>query len=273
VRLTDAGEVLAGYARRIFSLASEAETALADLSSLRRGRLALGASPTIGVYLLPPVLVHFRRRFPGVDLRLEIENADVLRRRLEEGSVELGLTEVAVESPDLESTAFMTDEFVAIGPPGHPLARKRSVSPAAFCREPFVVRQSPSPAGSLVERSMAAAGLAVQPVLSLSSTEAVKQAVAAGLGVAWVSKLTAGPDLAAGRVVEIKVTGLAIRRPLYQLRPGGRRQSKALVAFLCLLKHGVRGTLPVLPGKPPLPLRGSAIKPPAARAQRRVRAL
>src|SRR5688500_6925781 len=80
VRLTDAGRSLAEYATRIFTLCQQAEEAVNDVSALRRGHLRLGASTTIGVYLLPQVLVHFRRRFPGVRLELVLENAAVLLR-------------------------------------------------------------------------------------------------------------------------------------------------------------------------------------------------
>src|SRR5689334_21610428 len=94
VRLTAEGELLAGYARRVFALVGEAEAALEDASSLRRGVLAVGASPTLGAYLLPAVLVRFRRRFPGIVLRFEVENAAVLHRRVAEGGIEAGITEV-----------------------------------------------------------------------------------------------------------------------------------------------------------------------------------
>src|SRR4051794_885109 len=81
VRLTTAGEALADYARRIFALSDEAERAMADVAGLRRGRLAVGAGPTAGAYLLPRVLVEFRRRFPDVALHAETEGPDVLRQR------------------------------------------------------------------------------------------------------------------------------------------------------------------------------------------------
>ena len=244
VRLTASGEVLADYARRVFGLLAEAEAAMADASAMRRGSLAVGASPTLGTYLLPRALVYFRRRFPGVSLRLEVENSHVLRGRLLDGSLDLGLTEADVSWPDLETRVLMQDELVPIAPPRHPLARKRNVTPEMLCREPFVVRDTGSATRSLVERSLAAAGHAITPVLSLGSTEAVKQAVAAGMGVAMVSRLAVAGDVAAGRLVVLKVNGLTVRRPVYDVRPRGRSESKAAAAFRCILKHAVRGTLP-----------------------------
>jgi len=251
VRLTDAGRVLADYAGRIFSLASEAEAAMADLSSMRRGSLAVAASPSLGTYLLPGALVYFRQRFPGVRVAVEIEPSHVLRARLNEGAVDLGLTQADVHWPELVSQTLGEDELVAIAAPSHPLARKRRVTPEMLCAEPFVVRETGSPTRSLVERALAAKGYVVKPALALASTEAVKQAVAAGLGVAMVSKLVTGPDVADKRLVRLRLEGVSIRRPIHLLRPRGRTEGKAAHAFACVLKHAARGTLPARgPGVP-----------------------
>lgn len=255
VRVTAEGGILADYARRIFALAEDAETALSDLDSLRHGSLAIGASPTIGTYLLPAVLVHFRRRFPGVDLRLEIESSQVLRKRLEEFAIDFGITEGRIEASDLESKSLMEDELIAIIPPDHPFARRRSVKPAAFCREPFITHEPASSSGSFVEQVLEARNLKINPLLSLSSTEAIKQAVASGLGVAIVSRLAAKNEIASKRLATITLTGLSIRRPIYHVCPRNRYRSKGSIAFLCLLKHAIRGTLPRLPA--PVPSRQS----------------
>jgi DNA-binding transcriptional LysR family regulator len=244
VRLTNPGTILADYARRIFALAAEAEGAMSDVSSLRRGSLAVGASPTLGTYLLPKALVYFRQRFPGVRLQLEVGNAHLLRGRLLDGALDLALTEADARWPEFESRVLFEDELVAVSHPRHPLARKRQVSPEELCREPFVVRETGSQTRSLVERVLADAGHAVTPVLSVGSTEAVKQAVAAGLGVAMVSKLVVATDIVDGRLAELRVKELSVRRAVRVLRPRGRTESKAAHAFGCILEHAVRGSLP-----------------------------
>jgi DNA-binding transcriptional LysR family regulator len=240
VRLTAAGEVLADYARRIYGLAREAEQAMDDLQSLRRGRLVIGASPTVGTYLLPELLVRFRQRFPGVHLALEIENGRALQRRLAEGQLDFGLSEVEPQRQELEGRPFLTDRLVAVASRKHPLARAKRVTLARLCAEPFVVRETGSTTKSLVERLLAGRGLSVHPALSVGSTEAIKRAVAAGLGVAIISALAAGPELAARRLVELRVADLKLSRPLYHLRLRGKRQSKAAVAFLCLVDRAAR---------------------------------
>jgi DNA-binding transcriptional LysR family regulator len=244
VRPTDSGRTRADYAARIFALASEAEAAVADLSAMRRGSLAVAAGPSLGTYLLPRALVYFRQRFPGVRVAVEIEPSHLLRARLNDGALDLGLTQADVNWPELASETLAEDELVAVAAPTHPLARKRRVTPEALCAHPFVVRETGSQTRSLVERALAAKGYVVKPALALASTEAVKQAVAVGLGVAMVSKLVIGPDLADKRLVRLRVEGLSIRRPIRLVRPAGRAEGKAAHAFACVLKHAARGSLP-----------------------------
>jgi DNA-binding transcriptional LysR family regulator len=241
VRLTDAGELLATYTRRIFALAAEAEQAIDDLQGLRRGKLSIGASPTLGTYFLPEVLVRFRRRFPAIALSLEIENADVLQRRLSDGLLDSGFSEVPPQRPEVTGDVFMRDRLIAIAAVKHPLARSRALTLRRLCAEPFIVRETGSTTKSLVERALADRGLTIAPALSLGSTEAIKHAVAAGLGVAIVSSLAVQREIAARRLIKLPVRNLSIARPLYQLRLHNRRETKAAHAFACLVRHAARG--------------------------------
>jgi DNA-binding transcriptional LysR family regulator len=134
---------------------------------------------------------------------------------------------------------LFSDQLIGIVPPRHRLARRHSVSAATFAREPFVVREPESQTHSLVQRALAERGIAIQPILSLSSTEAVKRAVAAGLGVSIISKMAAGRD---AHVVRIK--DLALRRPIYAVRLRSHHETKPATALLCLLRHVAGGTLP-----------------------------
>jgi len=236
VRPTAAGELLAGYARRIFALEAEAELALAELRGLRRGTLSVGASTTIAVYLLPEIFVRYRRAYPDVSMHMEVANSEVIRRRLVEGAIDVGLTEGIVEGDELDSTVFLRDELVPIAAPGHPLARrKRPVPAATLCREPFVVRETGSGTKSVVERALAERGLSVTPIMSLGSTEAIKRAVAAGIGVAIVSRLTVQQELQLGRLAVLRVPDLPIDRPLHRLTLRGRQPSQAVAAFMKML--------------------------------------
>jgi DNA-binding transcriptional LysR family regulator len=249
VRATPAGEALAGYARRLFALVEEAEGALRDLSSLRHGTLSVAATHTIGTYLLPQTIVHFRRRFPGVTLRLDIETAEGLNRRLAEGTVDVALAGSADGFPaSAESTVFAEDEVIAIASPRGPWKRRRELSIEALSAQTLVLDAPGSMPRTLFERALRAAGvtLPASGIFTLAGVEAVKRAAESGLGVGVVTAIAVREELRARRLIQVPVSGLPIKRPMHYVRHRARRESKAATAFLCILKHAIRGTLPNL---------------------------
>jgi DNA-binding transcriptional LysR family regulator len=232
MRLTKAGAALSPFAQRIFALAEEAENALHELDQLDRSTLSVGASTTIGIYLLPDYFVEIRKKHPKITLKLQIGSSDVLGMKLRSGEIDIALSEAEIEGEDFATSVFRRDELVPIGARGHPLARKRSVSPERLCHEPFVVRETGSGTKSLVERRMAELGLKISPVLSLGSTESIKRAVATGIGVAIVSRLSIDLELQARRIEIIRVPGLRISRPLYRTVVRGAYMGRALKMFI-----------------------------------------
>lgn len=234
-RLTDGGRLLAEYAQRLAALEQEAAQAVEEFRGLKRGRLAIGASTTIGAYLLPQALGEFHRRHPEIRLQLEIANTQAVQRHLLAGTVELGFTEGLMEAEHLDSKIFAEDELVAIAPRGHPLLAERRVTARGLCREPFVLREEGSGTRAVVEQALRKRGLSVKPVLSLAGTEAVKHAVIAGIGLAMVSRLAIRCELQAGSLVVIPVADLKIRRPLHLQMLRNRPPGPAAAQFLSIL--------------------------------------
>ncbi len=235
-RLTDAGRILAQYAQRWCSLENEAARAIEEYRGLKRGHLAIGASLTIGGYLLPGAIAEFHRKFPEIELEIEMANTGHIQQSLLAGSIELGLTEGPLESAELESTVFFRDELVAIAPVGHPLLKKRCVSVREICREPFILREEGSGTRAVVERALSRHGLKIKPLLSLASPEAIKNLVAAGAGIAIVSRLIIALELQAGSLGILPLQDLKIQRALHLQRIRGRSQSPALAKFLEVLE-------------------------------------
>jgi len=243
VRLTEGGGILAQYAQRMASLEEEAARAIDEFRGLKRGRLAVGASTTIGAYLLPQVFGEFHQRHPGIEIQLEIANTQTIQHQLMEGSVEVGLTEGVMEGEHLESTVFHEDELVAIAPRGHVLLKKKkNITVGELCREPFIFREEGSGTRAVVERALAKRGLTVKPVLSLASSEAIKRAVIAGVGIAIVSRLAIDFELQFGALVILPVKDLMIRRPLHLQKLRSKTRSPALEKFLEILVSRKSGT-------------------------------
>jgi len=238
-RLTEAGRLLADYAQRLATLEQDAARAIEEFRGLKRGRLAIGASTTVGAYLLPEPLSEFHRSHPDIDLHLEIANTREIQRFLMEGTIEVGLTEGLIEAEHLDSQVFHHDVLVTIAPPDHPLLKKERVTARMLCREPFILREEGSGTRAVVERAFEARGLSVKPVLSLAGTEVIKRAVVAGLGIAIVSRLTIGLELTFGSVAVVPVKDLEIPRPLHLQRLRGRGESPVMERFLSLLASRV----------------------------------
>jgi DNA-binding transcriptional LysR family regulator len=169
---------------------------------------------------------------------------------LADGSLDVALADETLVFPGMARRPFMRAEFVAIANPRHRLARSRRVTLASLCAEPLIAREPGSGDRSVVERFLADAGIAVGPALALGSTEAVKRAVEAGLGVGIVPRLAVEREATAGRVRVLRVPEITLARTLYEVWDGGRRRTKAAQAFHCVLEHAVRGTLPKPPRAP-----------------------
>jgi DNA-binding transcriptional LysR family regulator len=235
MRLTGAGEALARHARRILASEAAAEAELEALRGLSAGSLVVGASTTIGNYLVPDLFGRFSAVHPGIGLDLEIANTAVIQNALLEDRLDLGLTEGLVSSDQLEVEVFACDRMIAIAAPDHPLLARGAVTAAEFCAAPVLVREEGSGSRDIVESALARAGIELRPHMSLGSSEALKKAVAAGMGVAIISRLAVDLELATGRLVEIPLTDLPIERSLHLLQLRGKRPSPAAAAFLELL--------------------------------------
>ncbi len=235
VRLTDAGRLVQSYARRVLALTGELDDTMADLRGLRSGRLRVGASTTIGDYLLPAVLGAFRRHYPGVGIVVEIANTRQIADRVRHGELHLGLIGEPLDDADLDVEPYRDDDLVLVVPPGHALAGA-TVAARVLSAEVLIARERGSATRDVTAQALARAGVRMEIGLELGSTEAVKGAVAAGLGIAFVSACAVDHDVSAGRLAHARVDGLDMRRQFQIARQRGRRLTQAERAFMSLLR-------------------------------------
>lgn len=234
VGLTSAGAVLYGYSGRIATLHAQAERSLRALVNLESGRLAIGASSTIGTYLLPAAVAAFRTSHPGIQVELRIGNSDAMLALLRDARIDLACTEDnrADQGGDLAAEVLGGDDLVVVCRPGHPLLLRAPVAPAELARHPFVLREPGSGTRRVLAAAFAVHGLELEPDLVLGSNEAIKQAVAGCGHLAAMSRMAVADELAAGRLAELAVTGLALRRDLLVLRQRWRGDDPVARAFL-----------------------------------------
>ncbi len=238
MRLTEAGQTLLGYADKIFALEKAAERAMRELADLEGGQLAIGASNTLGMYLLPALVSDFYIRHPRVQLSLEIRNTEQVVAGVLDSRFSIGFVEGPVQDEAIEAKEFRRDRIVAVVSPDHPLARMRQTTARALAEAPAILREPGSGTREIVESAFAKHRLTLQRVLQISSAEALKRVAMAGAGVGWVSELCVGEELHSGRLVELAASRLSLTRPLYVLRLRGRQLSNSARAFMQSFEDG-----------------------------------
>lgn len=232
VQLTTAGRVLADHAQRIVALAAQAQRGIEDVRLVRSGRLAVGASRTIGAYVLPAAFAAFRRAHPGVALSLVVENTENIEHSLLDGQIDIGFAEGVADDAALDYTVFADDELVLIAAPGHPIHADAPVRLSALRDHAVLMHEAGSGTRAVTEQALQQHGVAITPAMTLASTEALKHTVAAGAGVALISRRAVQAECAAGQLIVVALRDAVIRRPLYCVRPHQTTASPALVAFL-----------------------------------------
>lgn len=246
VRPTAAGVLLSDHGRRIFAETLAARQAMDDLKGVTRGRFAIGASTTIGIYILPDPLGHFHRLHPAVELSLNIANTQQIVRQLTEARLDLAFVEGPVAAPELTVTPFRRDELVLIAAPGHPLCTQAPVGMSELAAVPFLMRESGSGTREVVAQAFLRWGIVPNVMMELGHTEAIKNAVAAGLGISILSRMTVARDVAEGRLVALPIAAGPIQRDLFVVQRATGHLTPASRAFLDLLTTTHKSTLDVV---------------------------
>jgi len=194
VTLTPAGEILYKYAKHILALYASAEKEIGELTGLVRGSVAIGASTTIGNYLIPSVVADFRKTRPKIKVHLQVGNTKRIVELLKGGNIDIGLVEGEVPKQKLTKEKLLDDELVLIVPPQHPLAKKTEVSIFEITTEPFIVREEGSGTRQMIEKYLEKHGISLNSMnitMILGSTEAIKNAVEHGMGISIISRWAA----------------------------------------------------------------------------------
>lgn len=217
--LTGTGGLVADWARAAVDAADALATGVAALRATHESRLAVAASQTVAEYLLPPWLVALRTGHPGLTVTLRAANSADVAAAVLAGEVDLGFVEGPDAPAGLHAETVATDRLAVVVAPGHPWSkRRRGVTPAELAATPLVSREAGSGTRRAFEEALAPL-TAAAPLLELSSTTAIKHAVAAGSGAAVLSSLAVIAELAAGTLVAVP-TAMPLQRHLRVVWPG-----------------------------------------------------
>jgi DNA-binding transcriptional LysR family regulator len=217
-QLTHAGRVLHARAREIFGVERLAERELREIRGLKRGHLRVAASPTIAAYLVPPILARFHRRRPMVKISALQTDSSTVAKLLLESRVNVALAEDPPDNELVEAIPWRGDELVVVAAAGHELIARDNNAPSDLSGFTFLVNEPRCPVRRAGERALSDRGVRLSRTIRVGGTEAIKQGVAAGLGLAIVSKAAVTDLLALGRIAIVPVDGLVIRRAFSRLR-------------------------------------------------------
>ncbi|MEM0979839.1 MAG: LysR family transcriptional regulator [Cyanobacteria bacterium P01_H01_bin.58] len=236
-QLTEAGYLLLEYGDRILSLCQETCRAIEDLQSLQGGTLIVGASQTTGTYLLPRMIGLFRQRYPDVAVQLHVHSTRRTSWSVANGQVDLAIIggEVPNELQDsLEIIPYAEDELALILPVFHPLASAELIRRDDLYQLKFIALDSQSTIRKVIDQVLTRWGIETSNLkieMELNSIEAIKNAVQAGLGVAFVSISAIEKELQMGMLHRARIDSLVVNRTLSVIFNPNRYRSKAAEAF------------------------------------------
>jgi DNA-binding transcriptional LysR family regulator len=235
VSLTAEGEALHAYTERIFNLLNDAERAVAATRGLERGRLVVAASTTVGVYLLPAILRRYADSYPGVHVSLLVGTTAQAVGYVRAEQAPIALVEAAVDHPDLDVRPFGHDDVVLAVPPAHAWAARAAVTPDDLRPVPLLRREASAGSRAFVDHALARAGVRVETAMEMGSWEALKQAVMAGLGIAFVPRMAVVRELDAGALVAVSTPDVDLRRTLFRVSPRAARLPPPVEALVDML--------------------------------------
>ena len=233
--LTDAGRQLYATCRQLFEVWSQFEMTLADLKGMKQGRLRL-AVVTTAKYFVPRLLGPFLKRFPGIEVALEVANRDSVVKRLVGNEDDLYIMGVPPQNLDVEAHPFLDNPFVVLAPADHALAREKHIAFSRLVKEPLILRERGSGTRTVVERYFADGGHALRARMELGSNEAIKQAVAGGLGITIISQHALTLEPMHGQLVTLDVEGFPIERSWFVVYPRNKQFSVVARTFYEYLK-------------------------------------
>jgi len=236
VALTEAGEILSEATREIMAYLTAAEQRIGELKGLHGGKLVLGASFPLGIYVLPGILAAFRKQYPAVEVTVDISLSERIVAKILANKLDLGLITPGVDDPRLFARQFMTDELIAIAPRNHRWASKKRLRPQELLGETFIVSARGAGTRAVVEERLKEMGIVLSRLVDFGNVEGVKRAVEAGLGVSIQARSVVEREISAGSLTGVALAGIDTKLARFYIRRKDKHLSNAAQAFLALLQ-------------------------------------
>jgi len=240
VVLTQAGKVLYAKTEPIFNMIDQLKLEIDELQGLNRGILNIGASVTVGIYLLPVVLGRFGSMYPNIDIHLDIALNQQIAEMVIVNSLDFGFLGAPVSDDRLTLEPFFKDELVVIVPSNHEWASCNNIEPHDLLGCPFIFSRQGSGTRAVIEERLGRAGIALKNTKEFGNTEAVKKAVELGLGVSIMSRVAIQREVHLGVIKTLGISGVDFQRTFYFAYRKGKYLSnldKTFLQFIVYKEH------------------------------------
>lgn len=229
--LTEAGKKLLATCQEIFQGLEQFEMSVADLKGMKQGQLRI-AVITTAKYFVPRLLGPFCNAYPGIDISLKVTNHQNIQERMADNKDDLYIVSQPPTQPDLKTYPFLDNPLVVIAPKNHPLVNQADIPITALNDEPFIMREPGSGTRDAVQKLFTQADVNVKVRLELGSNEAIKQAIAGGLGISVLSQHTIISEGTGGEFAILDIQGFPIERQWYVGHLAGKHLSVVAESFL-----------------------------------------
>jgi len=232
IELTNTGQILYSYAERIFGLIKEADSVIEGIKGMKYGGIKISASHTLGAYYLPDIIDLFRRKHPRIEIQMDVGYTQSVVESVLSFKSDLGLIGSAASHPHIVSAPLWKEELILIVPPDHPFARSGTIRIDRLQDQSFIMSEKGSGVRDITEELLFGKGSSPRIVMELGENEAIKHAVASGLGITLISATVAKRELAAGTLRAVRLSGTRIMRQFSVIHHKDKYLSRLIKAFL-----------------------------------------
>jgi DNA-binding transcriptional LysR family regulator len=240
IELSESGRTLLPFAKQSIDLIRETDVAMSKFTHMIEGRLQLGASLTMGEYILPRLLGPFSKDYPNISVSMKVMNTSQILEEVLGHQLTFGLVEASIHHPDVHTEPVLSDELKLIVPADHPLAAKDSVMMEEVLEYPFVLREQGSGTRRVMEEELERRGIdysSMKIVMELGSTGAVKSAVEAGLGISILSQSSVKHEVTLGLFKVITLENIIFERSFYAIYLSSTLLPISAVSFMTFLRQ------------------------------------
>ncbi len=234
--LTEAGRILLSYAQKMINLRDEATEAVSELRGMYRGRLTIGANESTSLYLLPPLLLEYRKQHPSIKIEVYRNVSERIPNEVLERNLDFGFLSYDPLHPSLQSFEIYRDELVLVVPPKHALAKRKGVTVRDLTGEQFVAHNVKTPARTRIFELFAQHRTPLNICVELATLDTIKDFVLRGVGLAILPRMAVQSELDAGTLVAVPVNGMKIEKPLRLVYRREQGLSHAAKSFLEIVK-------------------------------------